>query len=233
MHVNEKKSYGYSVDFISVVSVLYLFSVIAIFVIIPQFNGVSSYTNEPVDKHEERQPDPELNPSIQSLMVVQAIEVIKVNLRESYGLDRKKADDFAQWIHGAHLETGVPVGHLASLIATESSFRYQAQSSAGALGPAQVMPQFWESVCQADLMDPEANILCGAKVLKLYKDQCTDWECAFAKYNVGPSNFQKDEYRGAMGRYLSKIRSYQELFASLYTGFGTEVAELKLVAKLP
>lgn len=174
----------------------------------------------------------EVSAKTKSLIAIQTIEIIKVGLMESYGLEWKKADDFARWIHSAHLQTGVPVGHLASLIATESSFRYQATSSAGAVGPAQVTPRFWQKKCNLDLLDPESNVLCGAKALLHYKARCPDWECAFATYNVGPKHYQDPDYKEAAERYSAKIKRHQELFDSLYSVFGHEMTNRPLVTSV-
>jgi hypothetical protein len=136
-------------------------------------------------------------------------------LVEGFGLDEKKASDFAEWIEEASEVSGVPVDHLSALIATESSFRYRAESWAGAVGPAQVMPKFWSGFCGGDLYDPRENIICGARVLAHYRESCPDedWACAFKKYNVGPSAYRKASSAGAMNRYITKIRHNHMLLA--------------------
>lgn len=161
----------------------------------------------------------EIEQQLNSLMVVQGIEVIKVNLMNAYGLDRRRATQFSIWIYDAHVQTGVPVEHLASLIAVESSFSVNAVSSVGAVGPAQVVPKFWSEYCQGNLLDPKDNILCGARVLSYYRQRCSTWECAFKTYNVGPSNYGNAHFNGAMSRYMAKINRYQELFSGLYHAF--------------
>ncbi|NLC22251.1 MAG: lytic transglycosylase domain-containing protein [Halomonadaceae bacterium] len=144
-----------------------------------------------------------------------ADEVLADVLIEGFGLDEKKADDFAEWIEEASQLSGVPVEHLSVLIATESSFRYRAESWAGAIGPAQVMPKFWSEFCDSDLYDPRENIICGARVLAHYRESCADagWTCAFKKYNVGPSGYRRASSEGAMDRYMTKIRHNQMLIA--------------------
>ncbi len=133
------------------------------------------------------------------------IAEIETTLKTSFGLNETRAAKFARWVHEAHEKTGVPVGYMVALVATESSFRYQVVSHAGAIGPAQVIPKFWQEWCDADLTDPQQNILCGAKVLAHYRTRCVDWSCAFKKYNVGPTGYRQAQYIGAMKRYMTKI----------------------------
>lgn len=130
-------------------------------------------------------------------------------LRESYKIGVDKAAKFATWILDAHAKSGVPVGHIAALLATESSFRYQARSHVGAIGPAQVVPRFWSDFCEGRLDDPDANVTCGARVLAHYRDTCPDWHCAFQKYNVGPRGYRDPRNAGAIKRYIAKIQSHQ------------------------
>lgn len=131
--------------------------------------------------------------------------IIRDNLIASFNLNETRATKFAGWIHDAHKESGVPVGYMVALIATESSFRYEAVSHAGAVGPAQVTPRFWEKWCKSDLKNPRENIICGAKILAHYKTQCHDWDCAFKKYNVGPAGYHRAKHINAMRRYIAKI----------------------------
>jgi len=128
------------------------------------------------------------------------------SLEGVFKLNREKAGQFARWIHEAEEATGVPPELMAALIATESSFRYTAQSWVGAVGPTQVRPQFWQDFCGGDLLDPRNNVICGAKVLMHYRGSCPDWSCAFKKYNVGPTGYHQESFLPAMERYIAKIR---------------------------
>lgn len=130
-------------------------------------------------------------------------------LRASYQMGEIRAVKFASWILEAHTKSGVPVGHIAALLATESSFRYQARSHVGAIGPAQVVPRFWSEFCKGSLKEPGANVLCGARVLAHYRKTCPDWRCAFQKYNVGPRGYIDPENAEAIKRYIAKIQSHQ------------------------
>lgn len=130
-------------------------------------------------------------------------------LEESYGLSEYKAKQFSEWIIKASDEFGVPFSMMASLIMTESSFRYNAVSSVGAIGPAQVVPRFWQQSCPWDLTDPQGNIRCGAKALSSYYDLCNGrWDCALSHYNVGPGNMKRGRYADAAKRYVTKIEKH-------------------------
>lgn len=135
------------------------------------------------------------------------IRTLSQQLQAGYALRPGRANNFARWITDAHLETNVPIGFIAAVIATESSFRYQVVSSVGAIGPAQVRPLHWQDYCNLDLTDPGQNVLCGAKALNnYYQGSCQgDWACVFANYNVGPRNRANNVFPGAEERYLGRI----------------------------
>ena len=97
---------------------------------------------------------------------------------------------------------------LASLVLTESSFRKDVVSHVGAIGPAQVRPDYWSGFCgSSDLLDPAENIYCGAQVLSHLLDRCgDDTGCALTAYNIGP--YGSEEQAGR--RYVSKVGRYHE-----------------------
>ena len=78
---------------------------------------------------------------------------------------------FSKPVSGRGLEPEL----LASLVLTESSFRKDVVSHVGAIGPAQVRPEYWSGFCGSnDLLDPAENIYCGAQVLSHLMDRCGD-----------------------------------------------------------
>lgn len=134
-------------------------------------------------------------------------------LETIFGLEPKRALTFSDWILEASWRYQLEPEIIASLIHTESSFRKQVQSWAGAIGPAQVMPQIWRDFCGGfDLLDPEQNIYCGAQVLAFYKAECGDIDCALRLYNVGPGNLRHAHYQLAGERYVTRIESSRVLF---------------------
>lgn len=126
-------------------------------------------------------------------------------LMEAYGIDNEKAVKFSEWILTASWENDVPSDLISSVIMTESSFRTNVTSTAGAVGPAQVKPKYWSDSC-GDLNNPLDNIRCGAMVLKKYSDQANgDVKAALKMYNVGPTNYRKKRMTAASDRYITKI----------------------------
>lgn len=128
---------------------------------------------------------------------------------DAFGIQGSIANEFADWILEASERQGIKPELLASLVVTESSFRKTAQSHVGAIGPAQVRPEYWGDFCGArdQLHDPEQNVYCGAQVLSHMLDRCEgDMTCALAAYNVGPyARGHRDE---AANRYVKKIDRY-------------------------
>ncbi len=141
------------------------------------------------------------------------VEEFARRLEQIFGLEANRALTFSDWILEASWRYQLEPEIIASLIYTESSFRKEVQSWAGAIGPAQVMPQIWRDFCGGfDLLDPEHNIYCGAQVLAFYKAECGDLDCALRLYNVGPGNIRLARYQLAGQRYVSRIESSRMLF---------------------
>lgn len=123
-------------------------------------------------------------------------------LHRGFGIRKDTALEFSEWILEAAERQGFRPELIASLVLTESSFRKGVRSHVGAIGPAQVRPNYWRRFCgTADLSDPAENIYCGAQVLALYRDTCGDTICALRAYNVGPRSRRAQ----AATRYVAKI----------------------------
>lgn len=127
---------------------------------------------------------------------------------QAFGVRRNTATEFAGWILEASERQGLEPELLASLVLTESSFRKDVVSHVGAIGPAQVRPEYWSGFCgSSDLVDPAENIYCGAQVLSHLMDRCgDDTGCALTAYNIGPYGEEKQAGR----RYVSKVGRYRE-----------------------
>jgi soluble lytic murein transglycosylase-like protein len=139
-------------------------------------------------------------------------------LEDAFGVNPQRARRFADWILEASARQQLPPELVASLIATESSFRVDVRSWAGAVGPAQVKPKIWQAFCgDVDLTNPELNVYCGAQILAHYMDRCGEFECALRLYNVGPGNMRKPHYERASRRYLAKVEDHRSRFESAPT----------------
>ncbi|MGD1527106.1 transglycosylase SLT domain-containing protein [Vibrio owensii] len=152
-------------------------------------------------------------------------------IKRAYKLNAQRASNFSEWILFASIYSDVPYQLLTGVIMTESSFRYEAISSVGALGPAQIRPKFWQDFCSSlNLSNPKQNIECSGRILRRYYDKyCeSDWGCAIGLYNVGPTNFRKSSYyRAASIRYRKKVANHADMISipeSFNQGFDTYAA---------
>lgn len=138
------------------------------------------------------------------------VQSFAADLQNAYYINPTRAENFSRWILLAVESTSIPKEIMASLVVSESSFQYKLKSSVGAVGPAQVRPEFWEDACGSGDFenDPEFNIRCGSIALSEYlEDHCDgDMTCALQKYNVGPTNYYDPKYEDAKRRYISKIK---------------------------
>lgn len=64
---------------------------------------------------------------------------------QAFGVRPSTATEFAGWILEASTRQELEPELLASLVLTESSFRKNVRSHVGAIGPAQVRPEYWRS----------------------------------------------------------------------------------------
>lgn len=88
----------------------------------------------------------------------------------------------------ASAETGIPKALLMAVIYVESRFRPQAVSPAGAQGLMQLMPATADFLEVEDPLDPEQNVLGGAKLLRRLADRFDgDIAKALAAYYAGPA----------------------------------------------
>ncbi len=140
--------------------------------------------------------------------MVRQTEVARFGSKVSsaFGIADHVATEFADWILEAAERQDIAPELLASLLVTESSFRKSVRSSVGAVGPAQVRPDYWGAFCgSGDLTDPEQNVYCGAQVLSHMMERCEgDTRCALAAYNVGPYA----KRHSAAARYVRKVDGY-------------------------
>jgi|GEM_PF-2633604 len=128
-------------------------------------------------------------------------------IAEHYPMGMERARQFAGWIEGAADTYEVPAELLAAVIAVESSFRVDVRSSVGAVGPAQLRPEYWSELGY-NLNDPGENIRAGARVLSNYYRLCeSDWDCALRAYNVGITRVMNGGGGAAGERYVSRISS--------------------------
>lgn len=140
-------------------------------------------------------------------------------LLESEGTtaDRERLMEIARIADKVGLQYRIPPSLILSLIHTESGFRRNAVSSAGAIGLMQVQPQTARHFATREgidlprgvpLFNPETNILLGTGYLRHLIDRFGDLRTALAAYHVGPTEIRRRRNAGEpySDRYGSEIR---------------------------
>ncbi len=137
---------------------------------------------------------------------------------------------------------GVPKELVYAVILTESRFRPNAVSRAGAAGLMQLMPETYRETAEklGRVPDPDAvfepgmNLCCGIFLLSELYAKYRDWELACAAYNAGETAVDRwlaDPTLSEGGRlthipyretaeYVKKVREAAEAYRKLY-GFST------------
>lgn len=137
-------------------------------------------------------------------------------------------------------EYDLPPSLIYAVIHTESHFREDAVSGAGAKGLMQLMDPTYEWIQTKfpedpepldRIFDPEINIRCGAKVLDVLHDLFTHSETAIAAYNAGNGTVSKwlknPEYSAdgetlthipfeETANYVKRVLSARERYQTLY-----------------
>jgi hypothetical protein len=140
------------------------------------------------------------------------VETFAQRMQLVFGLREEVASEFSEWILEAARRQQLAPELIASLIFTESSFRKDAVSHVGALGPAQIRP-YWTAFCGSKMLrDPAENVYCGAQILRYFQEACGDARCALLSYNLGPRGMQMEQFATAGARYVSRIDSHLERF---------------------
>lgn len=139
---------------------------------------------------------------------------LEVKISSHFRISQNEANEFANWIVHSADKHGIDEVLLTSIVATESSFRKDAVSSKGAVGPAQIMPRYWEDFCSPlELSVPRDNIECGARILSHLLEQCWDESCAIRSYNMGFPRVKAGKIFPSVERYEQTVEQFKEVFA--------------------
>ena len=150
----------------------------------------------------------------QSQVKQDLVESLEVKIASHFPIPPTEATEFATWIVNSADKHGIDEILLTSIVATESSFRKDAVSHKGAIGPAQIMPKYWEDFCSPlDLSVPRDNIECGAIILSHLLEQCWDESCAIQSYNMGFPRVKAGKTFPSVDRYERTVEQFKEMFA--------------------
>ena len=122
------------------------------------------------------------------------------------------AEQYREEISKAAKTYKIPEKLIAAVMKQESNFNASAVSSAGASGLMQLMPATAKYLGVTNRLNPEQNIMGGAKYLRQMLDQFdNNLETALAAYNAGPGNVKK--YNGIppfkeTQNYVKKVLNY-------------------------
>lgn len=120
---------------------------------------------------------------------------------------------------------------LAAVIYTESRFNARAESSAGAIGLMQLLPETargiairtgGEGFVVKDLYVPEINVRYGAWYLRNMLDRYSDERTALAAYHAGPGNVDRWREQGAEIQfpetrdYVDSVAKAKRIYADRY-----------------
>ena len=131
------------------------------------------------------------------------------------------------WIQQAASANGLDPDLVRAVIQTESGFRADAQSGAGAQGLMQLMPSTAKSLGVTDAFDPQQNIEAGTKYLSNLVQRFGDLRLALAAYNTGPGHISdlnisdpdnaaeyvkiSERVRGYVSKVLSRYDTYNAI----------------------
>ena len=138
--------------------------------------------------------------------------------------------DFESEINAAYEKYGVPKHIILAVIKTESDFDDDAESSSGAMGLMQLMPETFTDMTGIEnidgyITDPKYNIDAGVHYLAYLYERYGNWETVYAAYNAGPGNVDKwlgDESTldnipvPETRNYVRKVTSAAKIYERLY-----------------
>ena len=116
------------------------------------------------------------------------------------GIDRKTHPlKYTEYFEKYSEQYSVPKEIVYATIKTESGFKSNAVSSAGAVGLMQLMPETFLWLCEKNreeleagmLYDPETNIRYGTYYISYLYTQFGLWETVYAAYNCGPGRVKE------------------------------------------
>ena len=149
-------------------------------------------------------------------------------------LSYPKPEEYASFVEKYSSEYGVPENLVYAVIKTESGFDSSVESSRGAVGLMQLMPETFNEITTYRLKegldagmryDPETNIRYGTYYLSYLYERYGDWDKVIAAYNWGLGNLDEwiadghsteDITVKETANYLKKVNKAKEKYEKLY-----------------
>ena len=138
------------------------------------------------------------------VLVLGAVAIYAVRIEPDWYLRARYPLQFQTIIEAHAVNYGLEPSLVAAVVYTESKFDPRAESSAGALGLMQLLPDTAQGIADrtgggnfktSDLYDPELNVRYGCWYLNALRDKYSDHpqalELALAAYNAGQGNVDR------------------------------------------
>ena len=162
---------------------------------------------------------PAINHSIEHQYIDELIdyheEAIYIKQTFKSNMSTSKIKHLLIYIHGMCEHYDLNYNLVKSVISTESGWKYNAKSSAGAVGLMQIMKACAKDykTPHSEMYDPYVNVTIGIKYLSKLTKQFDNTLTALVGYNEGPryaKNYKEDYINNS--RYVIKVMNYLESF---------------------
>lgn len=176
--------------------------------------------------------------AVMALLLAAVLAAVAYTLASGYIARRLHPTEYAELVSASSAEFGVPRSVIFAVIWTESSFRADAFSSAGAIGLMQIMPETFdwlllksgEEYENGALYEPAVNIRYGTMLLAMLYGEFGRWDTAYAAYNAGLNRVRmwlsdpeitrdgvlKEIPYGETERYVKKVEAAAVEYRRLY-----------------
>ena len=142
-------------------------------------------------------------------------EAIYIKQTFKSNMSTSKIKHLLIYIHGMCEHYDLNYNLVKSVISTESGWKYNAKSSAGAMGLMQIMKACAKDykTPHSEMYDPYVNVTIGIKYLSKLTKQFDNTLTALVGYNEGPryaKNYKQDYIVNS--RYVNKVMNYLDTF---------------------
>lgn len=183
-------------------------------------------------------------------LIVMAVVIVAMLAFSTHLLDSYKykvygffyPQKYSEQVHAASVEYGVDEPLIYAVIRTESGFREDVESHAGAIGLMQLMPSTFEwlqtlrdgsvTMTSSSLLDPEINIEYGVYLLHILCDKYDgNLDTVIAAYNAGSANVDEWLSNSAYSKdgktlsvipysetekYVERVNGTRDLYIKIY-----------------